>query len=155
MGKNAELQEVTKKFQDSEASHKSTIEDFKKLSNDVVPVRPLLGANPTLLQILVEVKQERDRQDAKWGVQHHPDGTGTPEFKAMADQAREMCNKAFKEGKGTWKHILTEEFMEAMAESDPEKLITELEQTMAVGAAWIEDIRGRTSQEAQGQDTKK
>jgi hypothetical protein len=47
----------------------------------------------------------------------------------------------------TWAHILTEEFYEALAEADPEKLREELVQVAAVAVAWVECLdrmrRGR------------
>lgn len=96
--------------------------------------------------VLDEIHKERVRQDAKWGEQNHPDGTcaeGPEKAKAHADAARSICNHFAKIGKLTWAHILTEELMEAYAETDPEKLITELIQVSAVAASWVECIRRR------------
>jgi hypothetical protein len=49
------------------------------------------------------------------------------------------------EGTTTWKHILREEFLEAMAEEDPEQLREELVQVAAVAVAWIEAIDRRAA----------
>lgn len=96
-------------------------------------------------QILNEVEQERLRQDAKWGEQNHPDGTGAQGHKDYASAARYACEAAFRGKRGDWLHILNEEVAEAFAESDPAKLRAELIQVAAVAVAWIEaiDRRGR------------
>jgi len=89
--------------------------------------------------IMDEVRQERARQDAKFGVQDHPNGT-SPQFKGLADSARNATRKAANEQRVTWFHIAKEEFWEAMAESDRHALRAELIQLVAVGVAWIESI---------------
>lgn len=102
--------------------------------------------NPSAVtdRVLQEVLAERIRQDAKWGEQNHPDGTGvSPEQPKLADQARAMCQQAFAEGRGDWAHILFEEVREALAESDPAKLRAELLQVAAVAVAWVEAIDRR------------
>lgn len=92
---------------------------------------------------LREIDRERERQIDKWGPQSHPDGTGGPRLMRASEFARILCEAAFADDKGTWAHILTEEFFEAMAEADPEKLRTELIQVAAVAVAWVEDIDRR------------
>lgn len=98
---------------------------------------------------LEEVAQERLRQDAKWGEQNHPDGTGPVAFhihiKGVADRYRQECDLAHRGGKGTWRHILLEEVWEAMAEADSAKLREELIQVAAVAAAWVEAIDRRAT----------
>ena len=90
--------------------------------------------------VLREVNDERNRQDAKWGEQNHPNGTGHSNQKAQAEIARDRCDDYFSMGIGAWDLILLEEVWEALAESDPEKLRTELVQVAAVAVAWIEAI---------------
>lgn len=96
---------------------------------------------------LSDIGEERERQFAKWGPQHHPDGTPADgdegQARYFADKARERCDEAAADGRVTWNHILTEEFLEARAESDPAKLRKELVQVAAVCGAWIEDIDSR------------
>jgi hypothetical protein len=106
----------------------------------------------SLQQVLAEVAEERARQDAKWGPQNHPDGTGTayglsavPELDV--DFAKQRCDAAFARGAGTWEHILYEEFCEAMAEDDPARLRAELLQTAAVAVHWIEALDRRHGSE--------
>lgn len=92
--------------------------------------------------VLTEVYFEREAQDAKWGEQNHPDGTSN-ELQCNADYARDLCDFAASRGTVTWQHILGEEFAEALAEEDPEKLRAELVQVAAVAVAWIEAIDRR------------
>ncbi len=94
-------------------------------------------------KILDEIVEERERQHKKFGEQNWNDGTGGQIARMMADTARERCDAAFKDGKGVWKDILTEEFREAMAESDPVKLREELVQCAAVCVAWVAAIDRR------------
>ena len=117
-------------------------------------------------EVAAEVVYERAAQDAKWGQQNHPDGTGpdvtvwieqvTPTeaepqrrtahaFRAadLADGMRQRCKRAPEEGGDTYERILTEEWAEALAESDPARLRAELIQVAAVAVAWIEAIDRR------------
>ena len=87
---------------------------------------------------LGEVRCERIRQDRKWGPQNHPDGTG-PQWATLLAEARAACNN------DNWAHILREEFYEALVETEPEKIKTELIQVAAVAVAWAEAIDRRIS----------
>lgn len=89
-----------------------------------------------------ETIYERLRQEAKWGQQNHPDGTGA-QYTLKANQARDECDQAANDGTITWRHILQEEFYEALAESDEERLKQELTQVSAVANAWRESIERR------------
>jgi hypothetical protein len=95
-------------------------------------------------QVLAEVQAERERQDAKWGEQNHPDGTGNRSQQDRAEFARRWCESAFESGYGTWADVLTEEVAEAEAERDPARLRAELIQVAAVACAWIAAIDRRT-----------
>lgn len=94
-------------------------------------------------RILADIILERDRQDAKWGPQSHPDGTGDPALAAFAMHAKNRTDRAAKDGSLNWMLILNEEFAEACVEMDLTKLREELIQTAAVAVAWIEDIDRR------------
>jgi hypothetical protein len=91
--------------------------------------------------ILSDIRRELEAQDTKWGLQNHPNGTGLRRDKELADRARALCDEAASSGALTFRHILTEEFFEAVAESDPGKLYTELIQVAAVAAQWAEKIK--------------
>ncbi len=106
---------------------------------------------PVLYPVSVydEIRAERGRQDEKWGVQAHPNGTGSALIipidprgmaKDVADRARERCNRLTAAGQVTYEAILTEEIFEAYAEDLPEKLREELVQCGAVIVAWIQKI---------------
>ena len=99
---------------------------------------------PRSADVLAEVGCERVRQDRKWGEQNHPDGTGPtiPSLNAREHAIRE-CDYAAKKGTLSWRHILEEEYREALAESDPAKLRIELVQVAAVAVSWVEAIDRR------------
>lgn len=103
-----------------------------------------LPATPGLARHMVEVDTERQRQLAKWGDQHHPDGTGWQKFGETAQRWKDACDEAHAAGSTTWAPILLEEVFEALEEDDPVKLRTELVQCAAVIQAWISDIDSRT-----------
>lgn len=114
------------------------------------PIRPTSGgrrimADAIRASILDEISQERDRQIAKWGEQHHPDDTGGWALNVRAKDARRACQAAAQhvEGGPGWRLILDEEVAEALAETDRVKLRDELIQVAAVAVAWVEDIQSR------------
>ena len=87
-----------------------------------------------------DIYGERVAQIKKWGVQHWPGGTNTsPGDQQMADEAKRAVDAAMVNGDVTWRDILVEEILEAFAEKDWLKIRTELVQSAAVIAAWIED----------------
>lgn len=104
---------------------------------------PSLFTTPGVKRFAEEIDAERQRQLAKFGDQHHPDGTGGFFLANMAHTLRAECQEAADRGGVTWRQILMEEVAEAFAETDPEALRTELTQAAAVCAAWIADIDSR------------
>lgn len=95
--------------------------------------------------VLAEVIQERVRQDEKWGEQNHPDGTGLSWEIEAAKSARRVCDRKADLGTVSWADILHEEYAEALAERDVERLREELVQVAAVAVAWIEAIDRRAA----------
>lgn len=93
---------------------------------------------------ILDVVDERIRQERKWGQQNHPDGTARPGDRKMADAARVIC-QANPPETDNWRDILEEEVHEAYAESDPSLLRAELIQIAAVAVAWAEAIDRRTT----------
>lgn len=93
-------------------------------------------------KILAEIGVERQRQEDRFGEQNHPDGTSTM-WTSSADIHRAGADKADKDGELTWRHILMEEFFEALAEVDPARLRTELIQVAAVAVNWVGAIDRR------------
>lgn len=105
---------------------------------------------PRLTGVLAEVAAERARQDAKWGPQNHPDGTGpdvvwtfTGPASFVAESARNACQAEAERGYANWRGIALEETAEAFAEDDPIKLRAEAIQNAAVWVAWAEAIDRR------------
>lgn len=94
--------------------------------------------------VLTEVYFEREAQDIRFGVQDHEDGTDPALYAPLAAQAKLAYAAIAANGGPTWVSILTEEVMEAFAESDPKKLRAELVQCAAVIVCWLEclDRRG-------------
>lgn len=88
--------------------------------------------------VLDAIKEERSRQDFKWGIQNHPNGTGSKGDANRARLCKIECAVAVERNILTWRDILIEEVYEAFAESDTLKLREELIQVMAVAAAWVE-----------------
>lgn len=117
-------------------------------------------------RILEEIDAERERQDAKWGEQNHPDVDrvltdrhGACTVARMCEEygiphptrAKAECDHAAKIGQCTWAHILVEELAEAveaatLAQLGREPLAAlrkELVQVAAVAVSWIEAIDRR------------
>lgn len=97
-----------------------------------------------IAQINEEIVAERVRQEEKFPDQVDlPDGTGAEHSATVAKIARAACDEAHKAGRVTWRHILCEEYAEAVAEVDRVKLRAELIQVAAVCVKWIEWIDKR------------
>lgn len=107
---------------------------------------PVIFTTPGVRQFAEDIDAERQRQLAKFGEQHHPDGTGAEYYVAMADEARDDVERFVAHHSGPkWALILLEEVYESLAESDPAKLRAELVQVAAVCAAWVADIDSRAA----------
>jgi hypothetical protein len=103
---------------------------------------PSIFATPGMRDFAESVDDERRRQIEKWGDQKHPDGTGRPGDKGLAEAYKDIC-QANGPAADNWRDILAEEVFEAFAETDPERLIEELIQTAAVIQAWVHHIKSR------------
>ncbi len=107
------------------------------------------------------IAAERAAQVAKWGEQNHPDLSGDEgsqresraAFATWADNYRAINDGQFDprdtDPRRDWTGVLLEEVYEALAESDPAKLRTELVQVAAVAVAWIEAIDRRAAKREQ------
>ncbi|MEV6875802.1 hypothetical protein [Amycolatopsis sp. NPDC051128] len=111
-----------------------------------------LTISPRTAAILDRIAAERARQDALWGEQNHPDGTG-PDVEVAglsrrasdaAHAARFTTEIARAEGRLTWLHILREEVYEGFAEAVVTDLFEELIQVAATAACWAEAIERRS-----------
>jgi hypothetical protein len=115
--------------------------------------RPLIDQAATVVGdttagVLAEVAAERAAQDARWGEQNHPDGTGLPIYQHSARRYRENAQRYAALGAVKWRDVLLEEVYEALAESGPAALRAELVQVAAVAACWIEAIDRRQGGDA-------
>lgn len=112
------------------------------------------------IRAVLDVLAERTRQDAKWGEQNHPDGTGPGsyplvdvrepnlDFRTASELSVAMTARTDREaaaGRVTWRDIDSEETFEAYAEEpgSPE-LEIELVQGAAVKIGWLGALRRRT-----------
>jgi hypothetical protein len=104
---------------------------------------PTIFTTPGLRAIAEDIDAERQRQIAKFGDQHHQDGTGLPAYEHAARRYRDHADRAAECGALAWRDIVLEEVYEALAEKDPAALRAELIQVAAVCAAWIHDLDSR------------
>jgi hypothetical protein len=104
------------------------------------PARP----RPLLDHVLDEIR----RAQGLFGDQVElPDGTGVKGDTMLADIAKSWVARGVEAGSLTWRDILREEYYEALAESDPVLLSTELIQVAAVCLRWAHAIRTRKAGE--------
>jgi hypothetical protein len=90
-------------------------------------------------KVLNEIADERKRAEAKFPNQHLPFGTGLDGDRDLAEHAKASTDLAAKEGSLTWRHVIREEFYEAMAETDPRRLHDELVQLANTAMRAAED----------------
>lgn len=108
--------------------------------------------------VLMSVLEERRRQHELFGEQNLPDGTGPNQQVWLSDEAGWVKHsEALEETRTTfaaneqrqclsWADVLAEEFWEALCETDPKKLRTELLQVAAVAVAWVEHLDRRAKE---------
>lgn len=97
----------------------------------------------TVQAVLDDIATEREAQYEQWGDQPLPLGFGSRIYRVWADQYRKECDEADERGELTHRHILLEEFSEALAEGDPQKARDELIQLAACAVKAIEQIDRR------------
>lgn len=122
----------------------------------VYPTDPIIvprtGRAPSpLVRITREIWEELRRAEIKFPDQHLPNGTpahveriglekALDQARRTANMYRKVCKTAAADGSLTWRHVLTEEFFEALAEHDPAALRAELLQVAAMAVRWVKDI---------------
>lgn len=142
----------------------TTVADFAQASAPAEPAQPRVPIDrigvdlSAVSDVIGNVISEIIRSTAKHGNQDHLlDGTGpdlpfpSPNIPCRRDEAAEALKARCKDvsqneggdGTITWEHILTEEWGEAIAESDPDALDAELVQLLAVGVKWLVALRKR------------
>lgn len=94
--------------------------------------------------VLRAVAEEREAQDAKWGVQNHPDIYRSLYYPIeSAEKAKALTDVRAKVKQISYADILLEEVAEAIEaamEGNKNALIDELVQVAAVAVAWVEKI---------------
>ncbi|MFJ3958592.1 hypothetical protein [Arthrobacter sp. NPDC090010] len=110
--------------------------------------------NTSHSDLLALVSQELLAQEKKWGPQDYPDGTGPQNTWAYRGRAQDVREQSWREtdvhsdlGSVTFRHILAEEMFETFAETDPEKLSTELVHVAAVALQWAAAIGRRAAKD--------
>ena len=92
-------------------------------------------------RIFDEIARERERQtELHPGTDDAPDGTGGSGRRTWETIARNACDRAAREGRCSFAHVLDEEASEVLAEEDPVKLRSELVQLAAVCVKWVEKL---------------
>lgn len=99
----------------------------------------------TTKNVLLEVLEERARQDERFPDQHLPNGTADLGDASREIEAKGRCRANASLGILTWRDILAEEVAEAFAEAEPFRLREELIQVAAVAVRWVEDLDRRES----------
>lgn len=99
--------------------------------------------------VAAEVREERRRQDEKWGPQDHEDlpggMPGGPCYGTLAGFWKDRNDARVETGTLAWDGILLEEVYEALEQgnTDNAALREELIQVAAVATAWVEAIDRR------------
>lgn len=98
--------------------------------------------------VLHEVHAERERQHGIFGDQDLPDTAQyshprSTEYATTADTWKANNASRILNDRLAWDGLLLEEVYEALAESDPAALRTELIQVAALAVAWVEAIDRR------------
>ncbi|MGW0486190.1 hypothetical protein [Nonomuraea sp. NPDC003214] len=121
-------------------------------ARQLIEERTALADSPEWLRVEEGLlRGELAAQDATFGEQNHPDGTGGAYRDSagsivgpnLAWRFRKECHDAAQAGTLTWRHILTEEVYEALAEDAPDRLAAELLQVAAVAIQWRRSIARR------------
>ena len=104
-------------------------------------------------RVFAAIRRERIAQDAKWGEQNHPDGTGDDRhlfrttsrdtYGTLCYLAKSATDRHAAQGDVTYADILAEEVFEALSALSVDELRAELVQVAAVAVAWIESIDRR------------
>lgn len=90
--------------------------------------------------VIQDIEAEMEQQDAKWGLQHHNNGTGSWDYSLRAESEKSANDEAVKRDALTWSGILLEEVYEALAEKGQVRLREELIQSAAVIVQWVADL---------------
>lgn len=114
-------------------------------ARDPLAKRPPMSAE--LAGVLVEIAEERARQNELWGEQNHPVLSSSPNVyvvrrshSARAEVFKRRNDLSAKQGTLAWDGILLEEVYEALAEEDPDRIRAELVHAAAVVVNMIQRL---------------
>lgn len=96
--------------------------------------------------VLDEIQDEVNRQILLWGSDRdHADVIDDLDQYGIIDEymAKDLCDLAFKEGRGSWGHIFIEEVAEAIGAPTQEHRREELIQVAAVIVTWVKAMDKR------------
>jgi hypothetical protein len=89
-------------------------------------------------RITQDILREVERAESKHTGGDWPDGTRNGGMNLhQRERAMSSCDRADREGRLTFAHILEEEFWEAMCEEDKGRLRAEVTQVAAVCVRWL------------------
>lgn len=89
-------------------------------------------------RITQDILREVERAEGKYPGGDWPDGTRNGGmWLVQREQATNACDRADREGRLTFAHVLEEEFYEALCEEDKTRLRAELVQCGAVIVRWL------------------
>lgn len=94
-------------------------------------------------RVMLDVFAERDRQRALGHLDAHDYADGTAEVRRWVPLPSLDAVRALADERQTWSLVLLEEVLEAIAESDPQRIREELVQVAAVAIRWAGAIDGR------------
>ena len=90
-----------------------------------------------------DVLEERDRQRALGHLDAHDYADGTDEVRRWVPLPGLDAVRAIADERQTWALVLLEEVLEALSESDPQRIREELVQVAAVAVRWAGAIDQR------------
>jgi hypothetical protein len=111
-------------------------------------------------EVLLEVREERGRQYARYGDNSDlEDGTGTAWLKPITNLDAASIEQRLRQEYNShgvtapsWMHLLREELAEALTETNSKRLREELLQVAALAVSWIEKLDARTAPDPEALD---
>lgn len=94
----------------------------------------MISPRARVIHDLIKEIQRAEQAHPNFGMKS---GTST-RFSKLMVEARSITDWRARNQEATWADVLSEEFLEAVAEVDPVKLRAELLQVAAVAARWVE-----------------
>lgn len=102
-----------------------------------------MGTVPAIADVISDIKYEIFSVFTTWGEQNWPSVPDPKRRHTLPKEhtAKIECERARREDRLTWAHILVEEVAEACNAPTPELMIEELVQVGAMAIMWIDSIK--------------